>query len=268
MSGKYPKYPSLKLDWPAERVLRITMSRGNVNAMDFDLHHDLAEIWTIIELDSGVNAVILTGEGKAFSAGGDFALVDRVINDPQFRVVMWKDGMRLVRNMIDCSKPVIAAINGAVAGGGLAAAMLSDITIATKTAKIVDAHTRLGVAAGDHSAIIWPLLCGMAKAKYYLLTCDAMTGEEAERIGLISMCCEENELQDKALQMAIKLAKGAPSAIRWTKYALNNWLRTAWPIFDASLALEQLGMTGPDAKEGLAAHVERRQPRFNPDSAV
>jgi enoyl-CoA hydratase len=268
VSDKYPKYASLKLDWPAERVLRITMSRGKVNAMDFDLHHDLAEIWTIIELDSGVNAVILTGEGKTFSAGGDFALVDRVINDPQFRAAMWKDGMRLVRNMMDCSKPVIAAINGAVAGGGLAAAMLSDITIATKTAKIVDAHTRLGVAAGDHSAIIWPLLCGMAKAKYYLLTCDAITGEEAERIGLISMCCEDGELQEKALQIAIKLAKGAPSAIRWTKYALNNWLRTAWPIFDASLALEQLGMTGPDAIEGLAAHVERREPRFNPESPV
>ena len=108
----------------------------------------------------------------------------------------------------------------------------------------------------------------MAKSKYYLLTNEPIFGEEAERIGLISMCVDDDKLQEKALEIAIKLAKGAPTAIRWTKYALNNWLRQAWPIFDASMALEQLGMTGPDAKEGLAAHLERRAPKFNPDSAL
>jgi enoyl-CoA hydratase len=268
VSTKYPSYPSLILDWPDDRVLRVTMSRGKMNAMDFDLHHDLTDIFTRIDDDRGVNAVILTGAGKAFSAGGDFSLVERVVDDPDFRAVMWKDGVRLVRNMLDCCKPIIAAINGPVAGGGLAAAMMCDITIAAKGAKIVDGHTRLGVAAGDHAAIIWPLLCGMAKAKYYLLTCDPIYGEEAERIGLVSMCVDDDKVQEKALEVAVKLAKGAPTAIRWTKYALNNWLRQAWPIFDASMALEQLGMTGPDAKEGLAAHLERRAPKFNPDSAL
>ena len=123
MSVKYPDYPSLKLDWPIERVLRITMSRGKMNSMDFDLHHGLVDIFARIDDDRDVNAVILTGEGKTFSAGGDFGLVDKVVNDPDFRATMWKDGVRLVRNMIDCSKLVISAINGAVAGGGLAAAM-------------------------------------------------------------------------------------------------------------------------------------------------
>jgi enoyl-CoA hydratase len=264
----YPSYPSLILDWPAERVLRITMSRGKMNSMDFDLHHDLTDIFTRIDDDRNVNAVILTGAGRAFSAGGDFALVDKVVNDPDFRATMWKDGVRLVRNMLDCAKPVIAAINGAVAGGGLAAAMMCDITIAARSAKIVDGHTRLGVAAGDHAAIIWPLLCGMAKSKYYLMTCDAMNGEEAERIGLVSMCVDDDKVMERALEVATKLAQGAPTAIRWTKYALNNWMRNAWPIFDASMALEQLGMTGPDAKEGLSAWLEKREPKFNPDSAL
>jgi enoyl-CoA hydratase len=124
------------------------------------------------------------------------------------------------------------------------------------------------VAAGDHAAIIWPLLCGMAKSKYYLMTCDAMNGEEAERIGLVSMCVDDDKVMERALEVATKLAQGAPTAIRWTKYALNNWMRNAWPIFDASMALEQLGMTGPDAKEGLSAWVEKRAPKFNPDSAL
>jgi enoyl-CoA hydratase len=120
----------------------------------------------------------------------------------------------------------------------------------------------LGVAAGDHAAVIWPLLCGMAKAKYYLLTCDLLNGEEAERIGLISMVCEEGELVDKAFAVANKLAVGSQSAIRWTKYSLNNWLRTAGPTFDASLALEFMGFAGPDVKAGVEALRTKSQPKF------
>jgi len=266
MTVEYPTYEGLRLDWPAERVLRVTISRGKVNAMDFQLHNDLTEIWPLIDRDRAVNAVILTGAGRAFSAGGDFSMVQGMVNDDfDFRVKCWKDGTRLVRNMIDCSKPVVAAINGAVAGAGLAAALLSDVSIVARSAKIVDGHTRLGVAAGDHAAIIWPLLCGMAKAKYYLMTCEPLYGEEAERIGLVTLCVDDDQLEAKALEVAQKLALAAPAAVRWTKYAMNNWLRAAGPMFDASMALEMLGMTGPEAREGLAAHLERREPRFNPD---
>jgi enoyl-CoA hydratase len=140
--------------------------------------------------------------------------------------------------------------------------------IATRDCRIVDGHTRLGVAAGDHAAIIWPLLCGMAKAKYYLMTCDQLLGAEAERIGLISMAVEDAELDEKALSVASRLAEGAQSAIRWTKYSLNNWLRQAGPIFDASLALEFLGFSGPEVREGLASHKEKRKPNFPPESPV
>jgi enoyl-CoA hydratase len=155
-------------------------------------------------------------------------------------------------------------MHGPAVGAGLVAGLLADISIASRTARLIDGHTRLGVAAGDHAAIIWPLLCGMAKAKYYLLLCETISGEEAERLGLISLTCEESELQAKALEVARKLAAGAQTALRWTKYSLNNWLRMAGPSFDASLALEVLGFTGPEAKEGVASHREKRKPSFPP----
>ena len=144
--------------------------------------------------------------------------------------------------------------------------LLADISIVSKDCRIIDGHTRLGVAAGDHAAIVWPLLCGMAKAKYYLMLCDQLLGEEAERIGLVSLAVDEPQLDAKAVELAIRLAEGAQSSIRWTKYALNNWLRQAGPTFDASLALEFMGFTGPEVKEGLAAHLEKRSPKFPPDS--
>jgi enoyl-CoA hydratase len=159
-------------------------------------------------------------------------------------------------------------MHGPAVGAGLVAGLLADISIAARTARIIDGHTRLGVAAGDHAAIVWPLLCGMAKAKYYLLLCEAVSGEEAERIGLVSLAVDEKDLVPKAFEVAGKLAAGAQSAIRWTKYALNNWLRLAGPTFDASLALEFMGFTGPEVREGIASLREKRAPKFEPGSPV
>ena len=159
-------------------------------------------------------------------------------------------------------------MRGPAVGAGLVCGLLADISIATKDARIIDGHTRLGVAAGDHAAIVWPLLCGLAKAKYYLLLCETVSGAEAERIGLISLAVEDAELDAKAEEIAIRLAEGAQSAIRWTKYALNNWLRMAGPSFDASLALEFMGFSGPEAAEGVASHREKRRPVFPPGSPV
>ena len=147
-------------------------------------------------------------------------------------------------------------------GAGLAAGMVCDITIAAKTARIIDGHTRLGVAAGDHAAIVWPLLCGMAKAKYYLLTADFLDGREAERIGLVSKAVPADEVLPTALEIAARLAAGPVDATRLTKRALNHWLRQALPNFEASLAYEMLNFLGPDAAEGLAALKEKRAPDF------
>jgi enoyl-CoA hydratase len=167
-------------------------------------------------------------------------------------------------NIIECSKPIVSAIHGPAVGAGLVAALLADISVTTRTARIIDGHTRLGVAAGDHAAICWPLLCGMAKAKYHLLTCEPLTGEEAERIGLVSVCVGDDEdVQERALEIARGLAAGAQSALRWTKHSLNHWYRMLGPVFDASLALEFYGFGGPDAREGLGAHREKRDPRFS-----
>jgi enoyl-CoA hydratase len=156
-------------------------------------------------------------------------------------------------------------MQGPAVGAGLVAGLLADVSIAGKTARIIDGHTRLGVAAGDHAAIVWPLLCGLAKSKYHLLLCEPLSGEEAERIGLVSLCVEDDVLQDKALEIAERLAAGSPTAIRWTKYALNNWLRMAGPTFDTSLALEFLGFNGPDVREGRTSILEKRAPNFEKD---
>jgi enoyl-CoA hydratase len=168
----------------------------------------------------------------------------------------------LVQNMLDCGKPIVSAISGAAAGGGLATALLADVSVAGRTAKLVDGHTTLGVAADDHAVAIWPLLCGLSKAKYYLMTGEAISGEEAERIGLVTWCVDDDVVDERALEIAARLAQGAPSAIRWTKQSLNNWVRAAWPSFEASLAFGILGFTGPEAVEGLAALREKRAPKF------
>ena len=262
-------YEKLTFDCPFPHVLHITMGDPEkLTTVDHQTHIELGNVFRTIETDNDVSAVILSGGKKAFSAGGDFAIVERAMDDFHFRTQIWKETRDLVYNIINCSKPIISAIRGPAVGAGLVCGLLSDVSIASKDARLIDGHTRLGVAAGDHSAIIWPLLCGMAKAKYYLLTCDTLTGEEAERIGLISLCVDDSELDAKALEVAKKLATGAPSAIRWTKYALNNWLRMAGPTFDASLAFEMLGLTSPEVREGVASHREKRKPNFDQTSFV
>jgi enoyl-CoA hydratase len=164
--------------------------------------------------------------------------------------------------MINLDKPVVSAINGVAVGAGLVVGLLADISIIAENVRFTDGHTKLGVVAGDHAAIIWPLLCGMAKAKYYLLTSDFIDGKEAERIGLVSMCLPQEQVLPKALEVADRLALGAQQAIRWTKRSLNNWLRMAGPIFDNSMALEMLTFMEDDVREGLRAVREKRAPNF------
>jgi enoyl-CoA hydratase len=245
-------------------VLDIQMraANGKLPTAGHDGHRELAEIWRDVSADDSVRCAVLRGEGLGFSGGGDLALVQDMATDDAIRQRVWKEARDLVYNVINCSKPVVSAMHGPAVGAGLVAGLLADISIATKTARIIDGHTRLGVAAGDHAAIVWPLLCGMAKAKYYLMLCEPVSGEEAERIGLVSLAVDENDLLPKAFEVAQKLANGSQTAIRWTKYALNNWLRSAGPAFDTSLALEFMGFAGPDVREGVNSLRERRAPDF------
>lgn len=266
MTTGYEGYQRLRFDRPHPRVLRITMDNGRMNTADAVMHAELVRVWRDVDADDGANCAIITGAGKTFSAGGDFGMVRQVIEDFETRTRVWREARDIVYNIVNCRKPVVSAMRGVAVGAGLACGILADVSIATKDCRITDGHTRLGVAAGDHAAIIWPLLCGMAKAKYYLLTCDVLLGAEAERIGLVSLAVEDDELDAKAVEVASRLAEGAQSAVRWTKYALNNWLRMAGPSFDASLAMEFMGFTGPEVREGLQSHLDKRRPDFPPST--
>ncbi|MGI8876311.1 MAG: enoyl-CoA hydratase/isomerase family protein [Egibacteraceae bacterium] len=263
MTDPYAAFGSLQFSRPGDGVLEIVMSTpGKLNAAGHDMHRDLANVWPEVDRDPETRVVVVRGEGGAFSSGGDLDLVRDMANDFEVRTRVLKEARDLVYNLINCSKPIVSAMHGAAVGAGLVVGVLADVSIAARSARIIDGHTKLGVAAGDHAAIVWPLLVGMAKAKYYLLTCEPLSGEEAERIGLVSLCVDDDELLDTAHEVAGRLAAGSQTAIRWTKHALNNWLRTAGPTFDASLALEFMGFGGPDVHEGIDAIRERRPPRF------
>src|SRR3569833_3930466 len=262
LQGYQARYTSLTFLEPEAGILEIVISNPrHLNAADASMHRELASVWRDIDVDDTVKVVLIRGEGDHFSAGGDFSLIEQMIADDATLVRVWKEASDLVYNLINCSKPVVSAIRGTAVGAGLAVALLADISVAGRDVKIIDGHTRLGVAAGDHSVIIWPLLCGLAKARYYLLTNEPLTGEEAERIGLVARCVPKEEVYTTALNVARKLAGTSATAVRWTKHALNNWLRQAGPNFDTSLALEFLGFRLADVKAGLAAVKNRKKPR-------
>ena len=262
-------FGSLEFAAPELAVLEVVISNlGRLNAITESMHRDLALIWREIDTDDAVRAVLVRGAGEHFSSGGDFAMIERMIADEATLVRVWKEASDLVYNLINCSKPVVSAIRGTAVGAGLAVALLADVSVAARNAKLLDGHTRLGVAAGDHAVIIWPLLCGLAKARYYLLTNHPLSGEEAERIGLVGVCVEDADVLETALGVARQLADGSATAMRWTKHSLNNWLRLAGPSFDASLALEFLGLRLGDVREGLAAVRDKRARSAKPPGSA
>jgi enoyl-CoA hydratase len=263
MRMKYSEYQNLLFDRKEDGILLVTINRPDVlNATDSRLHWELSRVWLDIADDPETKIVVITGAGRAFSAGGDLEMIDKMKGNAANVAKAWREAGDIVYNMINLDKPIVSAINGVAVGAGLAVALLADISIASESIRITDGHLRLGVAAGDHAVVIWPLLCGMARAKYYLLTADFIDGKEAERIGLVSLCVPADKLMDRAMETARKLAKGPQQALHFTKRALNNWIRVAGPAFDASLALEMLGFFGEDLAEGVRAIKEKRAPAF------
>lgn len=247
-------FPSLRFESPEESILEVVLvNEGRLNAATESMHRDLAAVWRTIDNDDAVRVALVQGEGVHFSSGGDFAMIDRMIADDATLVRVLKEASDLVYNVVNCSKPIVSAVRGTAVGAGLAVALLADISVVARNARILDGHTRLGVAAGDHAVMIWPLLCGLAKARYYLLTNKPLSGEEAERIGLVALAVEDAEVYATALDSARTLARGSATAMRFTKHALNNWLRLSGPSFDASLALEFLGFRLGDIRRGLDA---------------
>lgn len=262
--GEYSIYEGLNCSFPEPGLLRVTINNpdSKMNTVTAGMHTALTRIWTEIDADPDVKVVLFTGTDGVFSAGGDFAFIAALLDDWDLRQTVMKEVRDLVHGVVSCSKPVVSAICGPCAGVGAAIALLADISVATPSTVFIDGHTRFGVAAGDQAVIHWPLLCGMAKAKYYLLLSETLNGTEAERIGLVTELVDDEALEGRAMELAQKLNRLPRNAVQWTKQALNGWFKVAAPMYDVSAAYENLGFSDPDSREGVNALRERRAPTF------
>jgi enoyl-CoA hydratase/carnithine racemase len=245
-------------------VLRVTIAHptSELNAVDEALHHDLAALFAGLRRESAARAVLLTGRGRAFSAGGDFAWFPK-LREPGRLDALRRDAKQLIWDLLDVELPIVAAVNGHAMGLGASIALLCDVIFMADTATIGDPHVCVGLAAGDGGAAIWPLAVGPARAKQYLLSGDPLSAVEAERIGLVNRVVPTAALDGEAMAFAARLARGAPLAIRYTKLAVNKLLKDALNVaFDTSTALELLTFHSEDHREALAALTEKRRPVF------
>ncbi|HEY3190778.1 MAG TPA: enoyl-CoA hydratase-related protein [Solirubrobacteraceae bacterium] len=246
------------------QVLRVTIDHpsSTLNAVDDRLHQDLTALFAGLKRENEARAVLLTGRGRAFSAGGDFAWFP-TLQEPDRLEALRRDAKQLIWDLLDVEIPIVAAVNGHAMGLGASIALLCDVILMADTATIGDPHVKVGIVAGDGGAAIWPLAVGPARAKEYLLTGDALTAAEAERIGLVNHVVPAAELDAAALAFAARLAAGAPLAVRYTKLAVNKLVKDALNVaFDTSTALELLTFRSEDHQEALAALREKRPPRF------
>ncbi len=260
----YSRYELIKVKKDG-KVAILTLNRPEtLNAINPQFHTELENIFADVAQDDDVNVVVLTGAGKAFCSGGDVKSMDaRQSNDLIKKRVPLRYARRLIHNMLEIEQPVIAAVNGHAIGLGATLALFCDIIIASEQAKIGDPHVKVGLVAGDGGAVIWPLLCGLAKAKEFLMTGDLLTAAEAERIGLINRVVSPDEVMPKAMELAHRLADGPSRAIRWTKLACNKRLRDEVNlVLDASLATETISMLTDDHREAARAFTEKRAPKF------
>lgn len=260
----FDDYERLSFERKDNGVLLVHIDRPEkYNAADKRMLTEFVTVWPDIEADEETRVVVITGRGKAFCAGGDLEEeLDKVANYSAI-IESMEEARDLVENMVACNKPIISAINGPAAGAGLVVALLADISIIGEEVQFTDGHLNIGLAAGDHSVLIWPLLCGMAKAKYYLLTADRMDGRTADEIGLVSKAVPRADVLTEALTVADRLGRGPQHALRWTKRSLNGWLRQAMPAFEASLALEMITLFSDDVREGITSFLERRPASFD-----
>jgi len=245
-------------------VLRITIQHphNDLNAVDALLHEELTALFRALKREDRARAVVLTGHGRAFSAGGHFDWFPQ-LSDLEKLESLRRDAKQLIWDLLDVELPIVAALNGAAVGLGASIALLCDTIFMAEGASLADPHVRVGIAAGDGGAAIWPLVLGPARAKQYLLTGDAVSAEEALRMGLVNRVVPAGELADEALAFARRLAAGAPLAVRYTKQAVNKLVKDALNVcFDTSTALEIVTFRSEDHREALAAIREKRAPRF------
>jgi enoyl-CoA hydratase len=256
-------FRALRIDRPGD-VVRVTIAHPTspLNAVDGLLHEELGRLVRALKRERTARAVVVTGAGRAFSAGGSFDWFPELC-EPEKREHLRADAKQLVWDLLDVELPIVAAVNGPAIGLGATLVLLCDVILMADSATIADPHVRVGLVAGDGGTAIWPLLVGPARAKQYLLTGDPLTAVEAERIGLVNRVVPADALADEALAFARRLAAGAPLAVRYTKQAVNVLVKQALAsAFDTATALEIVTFASDDHKEALAALREKRAPRF------
>ena len=260
----YSDYQHIVLEKRPDGVAILTMNRPEKrNAVNNEMHSELERIFREIGDDAEIRALVLTGAGIAFCAGGDASSMEDGSFRPTGPATPFRAVRTLIHNLLEVEQPVVAAVNGDAAGLGATLALFCDIIIAAEAARIADTHVRLGLVAGDGGAIIWPLLIGWARAKEYLLTGDWITGKEAVEIGLVNRAVPVEQVLPTAIAWAERFAEGAPMALRWTKYAMNKILRDQLNVaLDVSTFLEAKTMETEDLKEAATAFFEKRTPRF------
>jgi enoyl-CoA hydratase len=245
------------------KLLHVTLDHPPVNAVDDTLHTDLTRLFARLRHESDARAIVLTGQGRVFCAGGDFHWFPQLRGAEQLDRLR-RHATRLIWDLLDIEIPIVAAVNGPAAGLGATLALLCDVIFMAESATIADPHVCMGVVAGDGGTAIWPLAVGPARAKEYLLTGDPLTAVEAERIGLVNHVTPDDELHDRATAFAGRLADGAPLALRATKLCVNNWVKEALrSTFDTACALELVTFESDDHEEAVAAFREQRPPLFH-----
>jgi enoyl-CoA hydratase len=258
--GKY-KEIDIKLDG---RIATVTLNRPQkLNAVNGALHTELAHIFIDLNEDAEIEVIVLTGAGRAFSAGGDIDWMQDAINHPADFEVTAREAKQIIFSLLDCEKPIIAKLNGHATGLGATMALFCDVIFASETAKIGDPHVSVGFVAGDGGAVIWPQLIGYARAKEYLITGDLIPAKQAAEMGLINYALPADELDARVDAFAKRLVGGAMKAIRWTKMSVNIGLKQlAHSIMDAGIAYETLSNRTEDHAEAVAAFREGRKPKF------
>ncbi len=241
----------------------LTLNRPErLNAVNGAMHSELMQLFLDVQADGDVRAAVLTGAGRAFCAGGDFG--GGADMRSKSGLPMMQEARRIVDNLLDCEKPVVSAVNGAAAGLGATIALLCDVVIASRNARIGDPHVKMGITAGDGGAVIWPLLVGVNRAKYMLMTGELATAEDALTMGLVNKVVDEGRALAEATAIARRLAAGAPFAVQSSKVAVNKFIKAVSNlVLPLSLSLEEISMTKDDHREAVRAFQEKRDPKFS-----
>jgi enoyl-CoA hydratase len=250
MSGS----PAVGVGDVIDGIVQITIKRPEkLNALREAEHDALSTIWTQFDSRPEVRVIVMTGEGKHFSAGGDLSFVAAVTIDDTVRANAWWAARGIVRGLLDCRKPVVSAVEGAAVGAGTAVALMSDICVAASDARLIDGHLAFGASPGDHAAFLWPLAMGINRARGRLLLGEAISGAEAAQLGLIHEAVPNGQALSRAMEIAARLASYDPFAVAATKVSLNGVLRQHWQVFEASLALEFMCFTNRSTRSAVAA---------------